>query len=89
MSQSIDTGDISMSNNNEITIRAWKNKSFRASLQASDLASLPAHPAGGTELTEGELDTMLGGVKDQSTTGSFLDMCSYDFYCFTVQYMCY
>jgi len=65
--------------NPETTIRAWKDKSFRAGLHAADLANLPAHPAGSTELTETELDSVAGGLIDHTDTNmclTFLNYCN-------------
>jgi mersacidin/lichenicidin family type 2 lantibiotic len=33
-------------------IRAWKDPNYRSGLNATDLARLPAHPAGAIELPE-------------------------------------
>jgi mersacidin/lichenicidin family type 2 lantibiotic len=35
-------------------IRAWKDKTYRNSLSADQLAQLPEHPAGAIELTNDE-----------------------------------
>ena len=37
-------------------IRAWKDEEYRASLRDSELALLPAHPAGAVELPLDDLD---------------------------------
>nr|WP_298728637.1 mersacidin/lichenicidin family type 2 lantibiotic [uncultured Steroidobacter sp.] len=42
-------------------IRAWKDPSYRQSLTATELASLPANPAGQIELSDAELDSVAGG----------------------------
>ncbi len=61
--------------NNNI-IRAWKDREYRESLSAEELALLPANPAGQVELTADELDRVVGG--DDSTAllcGSILLLC--------------
>ena len=77
-----------MNNITETTIRAWKDKSFRAGLHADDLAMLPSNPAGATALTESELDSMLGGVQaDLSWTDTgFSITCG--FLCGTSNWYC-
>jgi mersacidin/lichenicidin family type 2 lantibiotic len=46
---------------NKIT-RAWKDEQFRASLSDSELAGLPANPAGAIELPDEALDDVNGGA---------------------------
>lgn len=41
-------------------IRAWKDKTYRNSLSADELAQLPEHPAGAIELTDDELTNVDG-----------------------------
>lgn len=48
-------------------IRAWKDAAYRASLSAAQRAALPANPAGMIELSETELDSVVGGAKSTST----------------------
>jgi len=43
-------------------IRAWKDKTYRNSLSADELALLPEHPAGAIELTNDELANVEGGI---------------------------
>jgi mersacidin/lichenicidin family type 2 lantibiotic len=43
-------------------IRAWKDKTYRNSLNADQLAQLPENPAGAIELTENELGSVDGGT---------------------------
>lgn len=43
-------------------IRAWKDKAYRNSLSADELAQLPEHPAGAIELTNDELTHVDGGT---------------------------
>ena len=42
--------------------RAWKDEQFRASLSESELAGLPANPAGAIELPDEALDEVNGGA---------------------------
>jgi mersacidin/lichenicidin family type 2 lantibiotic len=46
-------------------IRAWKSPEYRDSLPASELAALPANPAGPMELQEEELEMAAGGITCQ------------------------
>lgn len=48
------------------TIRAWKDRSYRASLSAEEQALLPENPVGLIELTDDELKAVSGG---QAQTG--------------------
>jgi mersacidin/lichenicidin family type 2 lantibiotic len=43
-------------------IRAWKDKTYRNSLNADQLAQLPENPAGTIELTDDELGNVDGGT---------------------------
>jgi mersacidin/lichenicidin family type 2 lantibiotic len=43
-------------------IRAWKDKTYRNSLNADQLSQLPENPAGAIELTENELGNVDGGT---------------------------
>jgi mersacidin/lichenicidin family type 2 lantibiotic len=43
-------------------IRAWKSPAYRNTLSATELASLPANPAGAIELTEADLGEVSGGI---------------------------
>ncbi len=49
-------------------IRAWKDKTYRNSLSADELAQLPEHPAGAIELTNDELANVDGGTVPTPTT---------------------
>ena len=42
-------------------IRAWKDEEYRLSLDETERALLPAHPAGLVELTGADLDLVAGG----------------------------
>ncbi|MBW4623876.1 MAG: mersacidin/lichenicidin family type 2 lantibiotic [Cyanosarcina radialis HA8281-LM2] len=45
----------------ENIIRAWKDENFRNSLSAEERSLLPAHPAGMLELTDAQLQSVVGG----------------------------
>ena len=45
----------------EKTIRAWKDVEYRLSLSEAERAQLPDHPAGLAELSEKELNPVVGG----------------------------
>ena len=49
-------------------VRAWKDRSFRSTLSASQRTQLPAHPSGGTfnELDEAELQRVVGAADKAS-----------------------
>lgn len=47
-------------------IRAWKDKAYRNTLSDAELALLPAHPAGLTELTDSDLAVVVGGKKKKN-----------------------
>jgi len=49
-------------------IRAWKDKTYRNSLSADELAQLPEHPAGMIELTDDELANVGGESAPVTTT---------------------
>ena len=57
-------------------IRAWKDPAFRNSLSAAERAALPPNPAGGIELSDGDLGNVAGGNYVWPTRYNF---CS--FYC--------
>lgn len=42
--------------------RAMRDEEFRNSLSEEELSQLPGHPAGEIELTDDELDNVVGGV---------------------------
>jgi mersacidin/lichenicidin family type 2 lantibiotic len=42
-------------------VRAWKDESYRQSLNEEQRSSLPANPAGELELTSTDLETVYGG----------------------------
>jgi mersacidin/lichenicidin family type 2 lantibiotic len=46
----------------ENVIRAWKDLEYRLSLSEAERAQLPEHPAGLAELTEKELEPLVGGT---------------------------
>ena len=50
-------------------IRAWKDEEYRLSLTEAQRAALPAHPAGLIELTDAELEAVVGGVTTPTDIG--------------------
>lgn len=42
-------------------VRAWKNEEYRNSLSEAQRAQLPENPAGMTEITDEEINAVLGG----------------------------
>ena len=59
-----------MSNRN--IIRAWKDLGYRSTLTATELAALPAHPAGAVEISGEESGKLAGGMQFMRPT----DICS-------------
>ena len=49
-------------------VRAWKDADYRESLSAEDRAALPNHPAGLVELSDAELESVLGANLNPNTT---------------------
>jgi mersacidin/lichenicidin family type 2 lantibiotic len=50
-------------------VRAWKDETYRQSLSAEQLATLPAHPAG-TEMSDADLEAVMGGWGDNAMSKS-------------------
>jgi|HubBroStandDraft_2_1064218.scaffolds.fasta_scaffold299772_1 mersacidin/lichenicidin family type 2 lantibiotic len=48
-------------------VRAWKDPEYRKSLTPTELASLPASPAGVGDLSDDELSRIAGGMIDFGT----------------------
>lgn len=44
-------------------IRAWKDEEYRNSLSETQRAHLPENPAGMAEITDEEIDAVLGGLR--------------------------
>ncbi|GCE22801.1 mersacidin/lichenicidin family type 2 lantibiotic [Dictyobacter kobayashii] len=74
-------------------VRAWTDEAYRRSLRPSDLAQLPANPAGEIELIDADLATICGGTgigigvginrsREQFSLGCSAD-CLKSSYCFT------
>ena len=49
-------------------IRAWKDAEYRASLSEAERAALPSNPAGLIDLTERDLEVVVGGIVRTKTT---------------------
>ena len=56
-------------------IRAWKDERYRASLTQEQRASLPANPVGMIDVSDAELETVVGGLK-QISSGEVTACCS-------------
>jgi mersacidin/lichenicidin family type 2 lantibiotic len=56
-------------------VRAWKDEQYRMSLSETERANLPQNPAGVVELTEGDLEGVVGGAADVSVTRT--SCCTY------------
>ena len=52
-------------------VRAWKDPSYRAGLNAQEIARIPSHPAGLVDLSDEELKTAsgLGGIPQTDAAG--------------------
>lgn len=52
-------------------VRVWKDEQYRASLDGSELEMVPSSPVGMIELTDEDLEYVVGGVAaiDQTGTG--------------------
>jgi mersacidin/lichenicidin family type 2 lantibiotic len=48
-------------------IRAWKDEQYRASLTEEQRASLPANPVGMIDVSDAELEDVVGGLKNCSS----------------------
>jgi mersacidin/lichenicidin family type 2 lantibiotic len=62
-------------------IRAWKDKAYRNSLNADQLAQLPEHPAGTVELTDDELSNVDGGTTTITTYSIYVSVYITIVYC--------
>ena len=49
-------------------IRAWKDENYRLSLSADELAQMPAHPVGIIDLSDSELDVVVGASTEHLQT---------------------
>jgi mersacidin/lichenicidin family type 2 lantibiotic len=56
-------------------IRAWEDPEFRSSLSKSEVAGLPANPAGAIELTDTELSAVLGAAQSGNSVGCNTKTC--------------
>lgn len=59
---------------NDKIIRAWKDEAFRNSLSEAERAQLPEHPVGPIELSDTELEQVIGGLPP-STASSNRETC--------------
>ncbi|HTI15733.1 MAG TPA: mersacidin/lichenicidin family type 2 lantibiotic [Dictyobacter sp.] len=50
-------------------VRAWKDATYRESLSAEEQAMLPANPAGEIELSDAELETIVGAAASHADSG--------------------
>jgi mersacidin/lichenicidin family type 2 lantibiotic len=57
-------------------IRAWEDPEYRKSLSAHELATLPEHPAGAIELTDVELNGVLGAAQSGQSSGCNTKTCT-------------
>ena len=64
----------------EQIIRAWKDAEYRAGLSPAELAALPEHPAGVTELSDPELEEV-GGATWALCTIASLEVSCVPVYC--------
>ena len=60
-------------------IRAWKDEQYRASLTEEQRASLPASPVGMVDVSEANLEAVVGGLQALSSYSS--EGCSVWGYC--------
>ena len=60
----------------EQIIRAWKDENYRRSLSDAERALIPANPAGKIDLTDAQLEQVVGGGKKKSPidTGALCDL---------------
>jgi mersacidin/lichenicidin family type 2 lantibiotic len=56
-------------------IRAWEDPEYRRSLSAADRAELPESPAGAIELTDLELNEVLGSAQSGGSVGCNTKTC--------------
>ena len=56
-------------------IRAWEDPEYRSTLSAGELAELPGNPAGAIELTDAELNEVLGAAQSGNSVGCNTKTC--------------
>jgi mersacidin/lichenicidin family type 2 lantibiotic len=56
-------------------IRAWEDPDYRNSLSEAERAALPANPAGMIELTDAELNEVVGAVQSGASVGCNTKTC--------------
>ena len=57
-------------------IRAWKDEAYRASLSEEERSMLPASPVGELELSDAELESVLGADGGLLSLGVFSVICA-------------
>jgi mersacidin/lichenicidin family type 2 lantibiotic len=63
-------------------IRAWKDPLFRKSLTDTELAALPANPAGAIELSDEDLGMVAGGADGNTyAKGCTVASCTHRLVC--------
>lgn len=56
-------------------IRAWEDPEYRRGLSAADRAALPESPAGAIELSDQELNEVLGSAQSGASVGCNTKTC--------------
>ena len=56
-------------------IRAWEDPEYRSGLSAGEMAEIPDNPAGAIELTDAELNQVLGGAQSGASVGCNTKTC--------------
>jgi mersacidin/lichenicidin family type 2 lantibiotic len=59
----------------EKIIRAWEDPEYRRSLSAPERDELPANPVGGIELTDAELNGVVGAAQSGNSVGCNTKTC--------------
>ena len=59
----------------EKIIRSWEDPEYRSSLSAEERAALPENPAGAIELTDAELNEVVGAAQSGASVGCNTKTC--------------
>jgi mersacidin/lichenicidin family type 2 lantibiotic len=59
----------------EKIIRAWEDPEYRSTLSAAERDALPANPVGGIELTDAELNSVVGAAQSGNSVGCNTKTC--------------